>query len=78
MHTRSRFGIHKPLTKLNLSAAIDISPIPTSYRSALKDPHWHNAMLDEYNALMRNKTWCLVPQPAGVHIVSEKWIFVIN
>jgi hypothetical protein len=68
MQTRARSGILKPITKLNLSATTTISPIPKSYRSALKDPHWHNAMLDEYNALMRNNTWCLVPKPAGVHV----------
>ena len=32
-------------------------------------------MLDEYTALIRNDTWCLVPCPAGVNVVTEKWIF---
>jgi hypothetical protein len=32
-------------------------------------------MLDEYNALMQNNTWCLVPRPAGVNLVSGKWVF---
>ena len=52
-----------------------ISPIPPTYKSALKDPHWHHAMLEEYHALMDNFTWSLVPKPAGVNIVTGKWIF---
>jgi hypothetical protein len=32
-------------------------------------------MLDEYNALMKNNTWCLVPRPAGANVISGKWIF---
>lgn len=32
-------------------------------------------MLDEYNALIRNDTWTLVTHPAGVNLVTGKWIF---
>jgi histone deacetylase 1/2 len=52
-----------------------ISPLPTSYRQALRDPNWHTAMLDEFNALLLNETWSLVPCPAGANVVTGKWIF---
>jgi hypothetical protein len=32
-------------------------------------------MTDEYSALMQNRTWTLVPCPAGANVVSGKWIF---
>jgi hypothetical protein len=32
-------------------------------------------MLEEYTALMRNDTWSLVSRPAGVNVVTGKWIF---
>jgi histone deacetylase 1/2 len=32
-------------------------------------------MLDEFHALMQNDTWCLVSRPAGVNVVTGKWIF---
>nr|GEX73599.1 ribonuclease H-like domain-containing protein [Tanacetum cinerariifolium] len=43
------------------------SPLPRSHVYNLRDPHWKEAMLDEYNALISNGTWVLVPRPANVN-----------
>ena len=51
------------------------SPLPTNYRSALADPNWRTAMVDEYRALIDNGTWRLVPRPPRANVVSGKWIF---
>ncbi|GJS06692.1 ribonuclease H-like domain-containing protein [Tanacetum coccineum] len=51
------------------------SPIPRSHLHALRDPNWHKAMVDEYNALISNGTWALVPRPANVNIVRSMWLF---
>jgi hypothetical protein len=75
MTTHGKSGHFMPKQHFNLSISSDISPIPSSYRAALKDPRWHDAMLDEFNALIRNDTWSLVPLHAGVNVVSGKWIF---
>ncbi|GJT23604.1 hypothetical protein Tco_0893541 [Tanacetum coccineum] len=48
-------GIVKPLERLSLNA-FSISPIPKNPSDALKYPQWHNAMYDEYNALIKNST----------------------
>jgi hypothetical protein len=32
-------------------------------------------MRDEFNALVANKTWCLVPYPGKTNIVFGKWVF---
>ncbi|GKF64180.1 ribonuclease H-like domain-containing protein [Tanacetum coccineum] len=50
-------------------------PIPRSHLHALGDPHWHKAMVDEYNALISNGTWALVPRPANVNVVRSMWLF---
>jgi hypothetical protein len=42
-----------PKRQFNLSALTPTSPIPHTYRQALKDPNWHNAMTDEFNALKK-------------------------
>jgi hypothetical protein len=76
MTTRGKSGYFMPKKHFNLSVSSSHhSPIPASYRVALQDPHWYNAMLDEFNALIRNDTRSLVPRPAGVNLVTGKWIF---
>lgn len=56
--TRAKSNIHKPIQKLNihirLSKSIDIGP--TTMTQALKDLKWCQAMLEEYDALVRNGT----------------------
>ncbi|GJT62567.1 ribonuclease H-like domain-containing protein [Tanacetum coccineum] len=37
--------------------ATTTSPIPRSHLHALRDPNWHKAMVDEYNALISNETY---------------------
>lgn len=32
-------------------------------------------MQEEYDALVQNRTWSLVPRPPGAHVISGKWIF---
>ena len=76
MLTRAKHGIVQPVDKLNLSAIhSSVSPIPKTYRGALQDPLWRAAMTEEYDALIHNRTWSLVPCPVGANIVSGKWIF---
>jgi hypothetical protein len=35
-------------------------------------------MNDEYTALMRNKTWHLVPPQAGQNMIDCKWVFKVK
>jgi hypothetical protein len=65
------------LRRLNYKglSTTSISLLPTNYRSVLADPNWHAAMADEYQALLNNNTWRLVPRPPGANIVTGKWLF---
>ncbi|GJX30762.1 ribonuclease H-like domain-containing protein [Tanacetum coccineum] len=74
MITRSQSGIIKHVYRLSLNT-FSISPIPKNSFDALKDPQWRNAMYDEYNVLVKNRNWLLVPRPAGVNMVRSMWLF---
>ncbi|GKF50487.1 ribonuclease H-like domain-containing protein [Tanacetum coccineum] len=74
MVTRAKARISKPLAHMNCHATTT-SLIPRSHLHALRDPNWHKAMIDEYNALISNRTWALVPRTTNVNIVRSMWLF---
>jgi hypothetical protein len=75
MRTRGKLGIVQP----RLHPTLLLTHVePTSYKTALKDPKWHLAMKDEFNALMNNQTWTLVSLPANRHAIGCKWVFRVK
>ena len=48
---------------------------PTTVKEALSDANWRHAMTEEFNALVRNGTWVLVPRTRNQNIVGCKWVF---
>ncbi|GJT48569.1 ribonuclease H-like domain-containing protein [Tanacetum coccineum] len=67
-------GTNRPVERLSLHMS-SISPLPKSYREAFNDVHWQKFMRDEYNALIKNTTWTLVPRPPNVNVVRCMWLF---
>ena len=73
MVTRAKSGIQKKKAYLTQSVSE-----PRSYTQASKSTKWVAAMNVEYQALLRNKTWCLVSPPSDAHVVSHPWIYKIK
>lgn len=78
--TRSQHGIHKP--KVYTDGTIRYGFLatteePTNLSDALANKDWKQAMDEEYSALVKNKTWYLVPRQAGRNIVDCKWVYKI-
>ena len=69
-----------PLPRALLVDGIDvnISAEPTCYTLAMKDPKWRVAMNLEFDALLKNQTWELVPSHVGRNIVGCKLVFQIK
>ena len=72
-------GIFKPNKKYDdeycLATSVTRSPLPRNPVVALRDPNWKMAMDDEYDALIKNKTWELVPRPPNVNVIRSMWVF---
>ncbi|GJT80555.1 ribonuclease H-like domain-containing protein [Tanacetum coccineum] len=68
-------GISKPKNPISLAAITSPCLIPRNPKDALSNPNWKNAMIDEYNALIENKTWVLVPRTSDMHVIRSMWIF---
>ena len=74
MTTRAKNNIHKLVHKLNLTATITPAHHlePHTMNQALKAPKWCQAMYEEYDALVRNGTWELVPPDSSQNLVDCK------
>ena len=59
-------------------AAEDPSAEPRHFQAALGIPHWRAAMEQEFQALLKNDTWQLVPPVSGVNIIDSKWVFKVK
>ncbi|PNY02796.1 copia protein (gag-int-pol protein), partial [Trifolium pratense] len=76
MRTRSKDGIHKPKQPyIGLVEAHTKDKEPENIREALSRPKWKEAMDIEFNALMSNHTWTLVPYQGQENIIDSKWVF---
>jgi hypothetical protein len=77
MQTRAKNNIHKSINKLNLSTMLSMNSDlePTTSAQALKNPKWRQAMSEEFNAVIHNGTWKLIPSSSCQNVVGSKWIF---
>jgi len=62
MQTRSKSGIHNPTLHPSLFLA---HSEPKTVKQALENSDWFAAMQEEYDALLKNRTWDLVPLPSN-------------
>ena len=48
---------------------------PTCFEEAIKLKEWADAMVEEYQSIIKNDVWEVVPRPKDKSVVSSKWIF---
>ena len=54
---------------------------PRTIKQALQSPNvveWQSAMNKEYDSLLKNETWDLVPRPKGVNVVGNRWVYKVK
>ncbi|OIT30957.1 putative mitochondrial protein, partial [Nicotiana attenuata] len=74
--TRSQNNIFKPKSKL--SFLTHFAPTPVTFNQANKHEEWRQAMKVEYDALIKNQTWELVPREPSKNVVDCKWLYWIK
>lgn len=81
--TRLQQGIIKPkqytdgTVRWCMNAAVT-SDEPTCVEEALGDSRWVSVMDVEHQALLKNRTWHLVPAPKGKNIIGCKWVYKVK
>eukprot|EP00253_Pinus_taeda_P025713 PITA_25713 len=51
---------------------------PSSFSGAIKHQVWKDAMIEEYDSMMKNDVWEVVPRPQDKTIVTSKWPYQIK
>ena len=51
---------------------------PGSFEEAIKHQVWKDAMHEEYEAIMKNDVWDVVPRPKDKSVVTAKWLYKIK
>ncbi|GLT33974.1 hypothetical protein SLA2020_085240 [Shorea laevis] len=78
MVTRSQDGTRKARILPSLLTTAGELSEPCNFKEASRSPEWQKAMSKEYSALLRNKTWVLVPCPPHANVVGSKWVYRIK
>ena len=51
---------------------------PTCFEANVQNKEWVEAMTEEYQSIMKNDVWEVVPKLEGKSVVSSKWIYKIK
>jgi hypothetical protein len=62
------------ISQLNLV----IDSEPSTLEEASKHKVWKVVMIEEYNSILNNDVWEVVPRPHGKSMVTSKWLYKIK
>jgi hypothetical protein len=51
---------------------------PTCFEEAIQKKEWADAMTKEYQSIIKNDVWEIVPRPKSKDVVSSKWLYKIK
>jgi hypothetical protein len=51
---------------------------PSCHGEATRKQVWQDAMAEEYQSILKNNVWDIVPRPEGKSIVTSNWIYKIK
>jgi hypothetical protein len=51
---------------------------PTCFEEAIQKKEWADAMTEEYQSIIKNDVWEIVPRLKSKDVVSSKWLFKIK
>ena len=64
--------------KQNLKKQITDLTEPSNHEEVVERKEWKDAMIEEYQLIMKNYVWDVVPRPEGKSVVTSKWIYKIK
>jgi hypothetical protein len=59
-----------------MSSIINVEP--SSFEEATGQQVWQDAMMEEYNSIMKNDVWEIVPKPKGKSMIDYRWLYKLQ
>ncbi|KAH0722632.1 hypothetical protein KY290_005289 [Solanum tuberosum] len=78
MVTRSKNNIHKPKQRPRFVSHSPSTKPPSFYKQSQREPYWNIAIQAEFDVVVRNHMWTLVPNDHSKNVVDCKWFFRIK
>jgi hypothetical protein len=51
---------------------------PSTFEEVVGRQVWRDTMMEEYNSIMKNDVWEIVPRPKGKSVVTFKWLYKLK
>jgi hypothetical protein len=51
---------------------------PSSFQEAVQYPTWVDVMVEEYDSIVKNSVWDIVPRPIDKSVVGSRWIYKVK
>jgi hypothetical protein len=51
---------------------------PSSFQEAVQEPTWVDAMVEEYDSIVKNNVWEIFPRLVDKSMVGSRWIYKVN
>jgi len=51
---------------------------PSSFKEVMQKLVWVDAMVKEYDSIIRNNVWEVVPRPTDKLVVSSRWLYKVK
>ena len=59
-----------------MSELVEIEP--SSFEEVIEKPIWVDVMVEEYDSIVRNNVWEVVPRPTNKSVVGLRWIYKVK
>eukprot|EP00253_Pinus_taeda_P006167 PITA_06167 len=71
------------LTKMFVDHSLQPPPLnkesePSSFEEVMQKPVWVDAMVEEYNSVIWNSVWDVVPRPQEKSVVISRWLYKLK
>ena len=51
---------------------------PSYFQEVVQEPTWVDAMVEEYDSIVRNSSWKIIPRPVDKSVVGSRWIYKVK